>query len=86
MPGTGYNGSVIVNATGQQLVTPTLPEMNSLQPVGTDGIYSEELNIILSPATGDTIWSSRLKSDRKGAVSGGNVVFASGNTVRAEPY
>jgi hypothetical protein len=83
--GISYNGCVIVDANGLQVATPALPELSSFQVVGTTALYSPSLNTILSQTTGDTIWSSTSPTRHIGAVSGGNVVFASGSTVRAEP-
>jgi hypothetical protein len=52
-------------------------------------IYSSTYNAIYSLANSAVIWSSGSPYDLYyggGAVSGSNVVFASGNLILAEPY
>jgi hypothetical protein len=73
-----------------------LPNLGSIQPVPTSSggtpvsIYSSTSNAIYSLATSAVIWSSGSGSPQDylagGALSGSNVVFASGNLILAEPY
>lgn len=80
-----YLGCSIINAAGQVLATPALPELNGFQRIGGTSLYSPELNLVLETATGNTLWSSAQPSRGMGAAAGNFVVFASGPTVRAEP-
>jgi hypothetical protein len=85
-PGFAYSGSKVVNAAGQVLSTPALPETVNLLPLTADSSYSPHRNMIFSATTGDTLWSSASPTlEGVGAVAAARVVFASGATVRVEP-
>jgi hypothetical protein len=81
-----YDRAVIVDALGNVLATPALPELTTLQPVGSDTGYSPAQNRMYSLTTGQPVWTSASPTRGRGAVSGGRVVFASGAVVRTEPY
>ncbi len=85
-----FVGADIVSSSGTLLAQPALPNMSRFQLVGTDTIYSPELNVILNATTGDTVWSSAApisnnRSQNVGAVAGNYVYFVSGTTIRVEP-
>lgn len=87
---TGIN---IYSSSGQLQSKTALPDLRSMQPVpassGTPtSIYSSTFNAIYSLANSALIWSSGSPEDylAGGAVSGSNVVFASGSLILAEPY
>ena len=82
-----FDGAVIVNAAGQTLATPPLPETHAFQPVDATSIYDPGLNSILDVATGNTIWSGAVGTDldAAGAVIGNYVVYAAAARVRIEP-
>jgi hypothetical protein len=59
----------------------------TVQPVRANRVYSPELNSILGLTTGAPIWKSGNSSlTRIGAISGAQVVFASGGFVLAQPF
>jgi hypothetical protein len=80
-----FEGTIIVNTSGQTLASPALPEMLGVQTVNAGTVYWPERNLILDLATGNTLWSSSLETTGRGAVIGNAVVFASGSEVRIEP-
>jgi putative Ig domain-containing protein len=90
----GPTGMDIYSSSGTLQSKTTLPDLNSIQPVPTSSggtptsIYSSTFNAIYSLANSAVIWSSGSPEDYRagGAVSGSNVVFASGNLILAEPY
>ncbi len=81
-----YSTAAIFSATGQKLGVPDLPELLNLEPVTTDTVYSPDLNRLYSLTTGAPTWSSVNPRKNQGAIAGHRVVFASGATVRREPY
>ena len=57
--------------------------MNVVTP---ESIYSPELNIIVSLTSGATAWMSGNTARQLGAVTGSQVIFASGSRVLVQPY
>jgi hypothetical protein len=81
-----FDGVDIVDASGQLVASPPLPEIHELQAIDANLIYSPELNVILNVTTGDTTWSSgAVHTQGLGAVAGDQVVFLSGAKVVAVP-
>ncbi|MET0532974.1 MAG: hypothetical protein ABW171_02010, partial [Steroidobacter sp.] len=80
-----YSGAVVVNASGQQVQSPPLPELFNVQSAGVDTVYSRDSNKIFSLSSGASVWSSVSPTTGKGGVTQAHVVFGSGNTVRIEP-
>lgn len=84
---TWYATSDIVSPTGQLLRSVKLSsEIRSLQTVDANRIYSPQRNQIFSLTDGSTVWSSENPSREMGGVTATHIVFASGSTVRMEPY
>ena len=81
-----YAGCSIYDASGAKLASPALPELQEIQTVTADQVYSPKLNQILSLTTGAPTWTSANPSTGVGAVAGSRVVFVSGARVLAEPY
>jgi len=86
-PNTDYSGARIIDSTGVITASPALVELQAIQSLGGNRIYSPERNQILDLTTGDTVWSSATPTGQVGAVAGSNVIFASDDsiaTVRVE--
>jgi len=81
-----FSGCTIYDPTGIKLATPALPELQELQAVTSDSVYSARKNAIFSLTTGASTWTSADPSVGVGAVSGSFVVFESGSRVLAESY
>lgn len=79
-----YNRCEFVSPTGTVTTCPALPHIQRMQTVTPNSIYSPVHNQIFDLTTGSTLWSSSAAADGEGAVAGGDVVFASGATVRHE--
>jgi hypothetical protein len=95
-PNPIYLGADIFNAAGTNLGAAPVPELQSLQVVSSDSIYSPQTNTILLLTTGATLWASADETcplvysgcltPGVGAVTGSQVIFASGALVLAQPY
>lgn len=95
-PNPIYLGADIFSAAGTNLGAAAIPQLQSLQVVNSDSIYSPQTNTILSLTTGATIWASAdptcpfvysgCLTLGEGAVTGSQVIFASGALVLAQPY
>jgi len=83
---TTFKNCVVYSSTGTPLGTPPLPELSSIQAVGSDDVYDQVRNSIYSATSGAVLWSTSSPALGVGAVAGPRVVFASGAQVRAEPY
>lgn len=83
---TVYLGNIIYSSQGSVLSAPSLPEISAIDVVSADAVYSPKLNTIFSLTTSAPIWMSGNPSTGVGAVSGSQIVFASGNLVLAQPY
>ena len=91
-----YAGADIFNSSGSNLGAAPIPEIQSLQTVTSDSIYSPQTNTIISLTTGATIWASADASCGltnalcygvgTGAVTGSQVIFSTGTLVLAQPY
>jgi hypothetical protein len=98
LPGSyNYTGADIFSASGTNLGSAPIPEIQSLQVVTSDSIYSPNTNTIMSLTTGATLWASADASCTgyntacsvdigAGAVTSTQVIFASGALVLAQPY
>jgi hypothetical protein len=85
-PAAVYDGSVILNSAGQTVASPALPQMERIQPLPSNRLYSPRYNQIYDVTTGASVWSSAASAGlQQGAASDDFVVFASDATVRAEP-
>jgi hypothetical protein len=88
LPMSGAIGGTIYDESGTK-TTPLLsglPVLSRIQTVGTTSIYSAQQNTIYSLTDGLPTWTSVSSPRRVGAIAGPFVVFASGASVRAEPY
>ena len=92
MAGTEDAGTTIYDSLGNKLGSTPILSMNPFQVVTADSVYvpsgnsPESINTIESLTTGNSIWASGNSSLRLGAVSGSQIVFASGNLVLAQPF
>jgi len=83
-----YLNCTVVDTAGQVVSTPAFPEIRELQRIGPNTIYARNLNLIVNVLSGETLWSSAappVSYGQVGAVSGQEVFFTSGTTVRVEP-
>jgi hypothetical protein len=83
-----YDHAELINPAGQVVASPTLPELEEIQTLGNDLIYSPVQNVIYNAVTGASVWSTATPAQTvipTGAVGGDHVFFASGSTIRAEP-
>lgn len=88
-PNPIYVGAEIFNSAGNKLGSAPIPELQSLQVVTSETVYSPQTNTILSLTTGAPSWASAnaiCPVVCSGAVSGSQVIFASGALVLAQPY
>jgi len=77
----GPNGAL----TGGACALPL--ELQTFQPVTSDGIYATQFNEIFSVSTGAVTWASgNPEVGNVGAVAGSNVIFVSGTDVLAQSY
>lgn len=85
--GTGdypsYIGCTIYSPTGTVLATPALPQLNTIQTVTSDTVYSQ--GAIYSLTTGKPTWTNPY-DNAFGVVAGSYVVFESQGKVIAVPY
>jgi hypothetical protein len=84
-PGPGvfyqYAGASIYDATGTLSSTPTLPEIDQLQPINSTSLYDPSNNEIFSLPSGNILYSSITPLTGAAAVAGSYVVFASGSRI-----
>jgi hypothetical protein len=90
---TDYTGSVIYDPLGNVLAESPIPEIGAFTVATTNSIYSPQLNEILSLTTGTPTWASGNASLPEGtdglsgsAITGSQVIFASGSLVLVQPY
>lgn len=77
----------IVSPTGQVVRTVRMSlTIPSFRPVDANRIYSPARNMIFSLDDGSIVWQSDSPTRGIGDVTATHVVFASGGTVRMEPY
>jgi len=81
-----YAGCAIYSATGVQLSTPALPELQSIQSVNSDSVYDPSHNAIYSLTTGQPIWTASFPGVGVGTVAGPYVVYESGHSVVIETF
>jgi hypothetical protein len=91
-----YEGADIFSPSGTNLGAAYIPQLQTLQAVTSDSIYSPQTNTIMSVTTRATSWASAdttcpdLDSacpfPNAGAVTGSQVIFSSGALVLAQPY
>jgi Putative Ig domain len=91
---TVYNGAAIFSSTGTQQTAVPLPELDVVQVLSAQSIYSAHPNGIFSLPSGAETWTSASPLSRSdlgtppspytGAVTGSEVIFPSGNLVLAE--
>jgi hypothetical protein len=93
-------GADIFSSSGTNLGSAPIPEIQSLQVVTSDSIYSPCTNTIISLATGATLWAGAVTACipynpantacniniGAGAITGSQVIFSSGALVFAQPY
>ncbi|MGA2399099.1 MAG: putative Ig domain-containing protein [Steroidobacteraceae bacterium] len=88
-------GTAIYNAQGQEVGATPLQAVTPFMPVSGLSVYVILSNTIVSLQTGDTAWASgnainhlggEADPANLGAITGTQVVFASGNRVLAQPY
>jgi len=90
-PGEGggtysWRGCAIYDDSGHQLGTCSLPELDHVRSITADTFYSPSTNAIYSISSNTATWTTSSPNRGIGAVAGEFVVFASGATIRAEPY
>jgi hypothetical protein len=96
-PNPVYEGTDIFNTSGTNLGPAQIPQqIENLQVVTSDSIYSPQTNTITSLTTRATSWTSADEScgaldtvcqeASAGAVTGSQVIFSSGALVLAQPY
>jgi len=81
-----YSGATIYSASGAVLATPALPELQNLETVNADSIYSPDRNSIYSLTTGQLIFGSGNVvglPNVAGALVGSYVVYPVGPLVVA---
>jgi hypothetical protein len=92
-----YMGATIYGPTGTKLAAPpiggscgqqgTSGEIDSLQVVSSDLVYSQQGNAVTSLTSGANAWVSQDPfSGQWGVFAGSAIVFVSGNLVLAQPY
>lgn len=95
-----FQNAVIYDSLGNNQGTPPIIDIVTVQPITTDTIYSPDRNAIMSLTTGAVSWMSAdsnagtcsneagsgVSAICFGALSGSEVVFASGASVLAQPY
>lgn len=95
-PSPVYEGADIFNSSGTNLGPAQIPQIQSLQVVTSNSIYSPQTNTIISLTTRATSWASADEScgaldtvcqeASAGAVTASQVIFSSGALVLAQPY
>jgi hypothetical protein len=92
-----YTGATIYGPTGTKLATPPIGgvcaiqwesgEIDSLQVVSSDLVYSQQSNDVVSLTSGASTWASQDPfSGQWGVFAGSAIAFVSGNLVLAQPY
>jgi hypothetical protein len=91
-----YTGATIYGPTGTKLAAPLIEEIDSLQVVSSDLVYSQQSNEVISLTSGTSTWMSQDPFGGGGACcpteplwgvfAGSAIVFVSGNLVVAQPY
>ena len=88
---TAYNGAAVFSSAGVQQTAVPLPELDMVQVLSPQSIYSPHPNGIFSLPSGAETWTSASPLSLStgnvpytGAVSGSEVIFPSGNLVLAE--
>lgn len=86
--GPFYSQVAVVNPNGEQLATSNLPELNSIQPLNSDWIYSADTNTIFSVNTGQAVWTGPHynRSLPAGAATNTEVVYEALHSVVIESY
>ena len=95
-PNPVYEGADIFSSSGTNLGGAHVPQLQTLQVVTGDSIYSPQTNTIMSVTTRATSWASADTAcpavsggcpfPSAGAVTGSQVIFPSGALVLAQPY
>jgi hypothetical protein len=87
-PNPVYEGADIFSSSGTNLGPTEIPQIQSLQVVTSNSIYSPQTNTIMSLTTRATSWASADTQPFPiaGAVTGTQVIFSSGALVLAQPY
>jgi hypothetical protein len=87
-----FGASVIYSPLGVSVGTTLLPPLSTFYVAGSDSLYSPSAvyaqaatNVILSLTSGAVTWASGDASTGVGALSGSQVVFASGTYVLVQP-
>jgi hypothetical protein len=91
-----YTGATIYGPTGTKLAAPPIEEIDSLQVVSSDLVYSQQSNEVISLTSGTSTWMSQdpfggggaccPTEPQWGVFAGSAIVFVSGNLVVAQPY
>jgi hypothetical protein len=97
--GPYYAGANIFSASGTNLGSAPIPQIQSFQVLTSDSIYSPNTNTIMSLTTGATLWASAetayvdptcfefgSECRTAGVITGSHVIFSSGALVLAQPY
>jgi len=81
-----FSHATINSSTGAELSTSDLPSLAPpVQVLAPDSVYSREQNAILTVGSNTATWLSATRTGQIGAVSGSNVIFASGHYVLSLP-
>jgi hypothetical protein len=99
LPEMCYSGAAIYGPTGIKLAVPPIGEIDSLQVVSSDLVYSQQSNEVISLTSGASTWVSQdpfggplgpcqcgPEEPQWGVFAGSAIVFVSGNLVVAQPY
>jgi Putative Ig domain len=99
MTEVSYTGATIYGPTGTKLAAPPIEEIDSLQVVSSDLVYSQQSNEVISLTSGASTWVSQdpfggplgpcqcgPEEPQWGVFAGSAIVFVSGNLVVAQPY
>jgi hypothetical protein len=93
MAGLQDSGTTIFDSLGNKLGTTPILNLGPFKVVSAGSVYlpsytgfSTSRNVIVSLATGTSTWESANSTLGIGAISGSQVVFASGNLVLVQPF
>jgi hypothetical protein len=79
-----YTGTSLYDPRGTLLTASPLPELQAIQSVDADTVYSAGQNAMYSISQGQPTWVSANAASGVGAVAGPEVVFAAGRLVLAQ--
>lgn len=85
--GDTYLNAAIYDTNGGVPITLSLPELQRIQSLGSELIYSPDQNSIYSLSTGQPVWSGPITPlINQGGVAGSYVVFAYGSKILIDTH